>query len=170
MSNFLLIFVCTGNICRSPIAEGIMKDIVIDEFDSKKAAIPIEVMSAGTHAPAGSGASGFAIEIAKSHGINLSFHRSRVLIKNIANAADLILTMERYHTEHIKQLWPQIDNVYELKNFNRNELLPDNIADIDDPIGMSFEVYSKIYNEINEELKRVSGKIFSLALEKKRER
>ena len=67
MSNFILMFVCTGNICRSPMAEGIMNDLILNYVDSKKQFMPIEIFSTGTHAVRGHSASRFAIEVSEQH-------------------------------------------------------------------------------------------------------
>ena len=168
MSNFILIFVCTGNICRSPMAEGIMKDMILDEFEAKHEVIPIEVLSAGTYAFGSSGASEYAIEVADRHGINLSFHRSRPVTEQIVKAADLILTMEINHTEYIKRLLPGIDYVYELKSFDRDEASIEGSMEVIDPIGMDIDFYTEVFDELHSEIMRISKTVFSLAREKYR--
>ena len=170
MNNFLLLFVCTGNICRSPMAEGIMKDLILDEFDVKHQVMPIEVLSAGTHAMTGSGASSYAIKVADRHDINLKFHRSRKITEHISKAADLILTMEEAHTTFIKQSWPEITNVYALRRYNRGSSIVEEPIDIVDPIGLDIEVYSSVFEDLQGEIQRVASTIFSLALEKYRAR
>ena len=170
VSNFILIFVCTGNICRSPMAEGIMKELILDKYETHKQVMPIEILSAGTHSVHRSPASGFAIEVADNHGINLKFHRSRQISEGIIKAADLILTMERNNTDYIKQRWSYIDYIYELKSFQRDENNIEDSIDIIDPIGMDIDVYKGVFDELQKEIVRVSEKVFSLALEKYRAR
>ncbi len=168
MNNFLLLFVCTGNICRSPMAEGIMKDMVIDEIDSKHQVMPLEVLSAGTHAPQGRYASSHAITVAGRHDINLKYHRSRHITPQIAQASDLILTMEQAQADEIGEMWSDISYVYPLKTFGRGENETLETLDITDPIGMDEDVYSRIFDEISGELKRIKNLVFSLALDKYR--
>lgn len=168
MSNFIIVFVCTGNICRSPMAEGIMKDIILDEFEAKHEVIPVEVLSAGTHAFSGNGASEYAIEVADRHGINLSFHRSRPVTGQIVKAVDLVLTMEINHTKYIERLLPGIDYVYELKNFDREEASIEGSVEVIDPIGMDIDFYGEVFDELQSEIMRISKTLFSLAREKYR--
>ena len=166
MSNFLVVFVCTGNICRSPMAEGILKDLVLDEFEKRSQVIPVEIMSAGVYAMDGNPASHFAIEVTAQHGINLNFHRSRHITEKLVKRADLILTMDESHSEYISLNWPNIGYVHELKKFDSEEMPENTSSGIMDPIGLDIETYEKIFNELEREIKRVSQMIFSLAMEK----
>ncbi len=166
LDTFVLLFVCTGNICRSPVAEGIMKDLILDEIDSHGQNLPIKVMSAGTHADNGNYASENAVIVAARYGIDINFHRSRYLTAEIVNAADLLLTMEKIHTNIIKQNWPHINAVYELKSFGYENPGNEFDTEIYDPIGMGLDVYIDVFNDLKKEIDRVSHKIFSLAGEK----
>ncbi|MCD6307926.1 MAG: low molecular weight protein arginine phosphatase [Candidatus Latescibacteria bacterium] len=170
MNSFLLLFVCTGNICRSPMAEGIMKDIVLDEIDSKRQIMPLEILSAGTGTSRGHGASSFAVKVADEHGINLMYHRSRPISEQILSASDLILTMEQAHTDIILEMLPEKNAVFPLKLFGRKDGGEIESVDIIDPIGREEETYQLVFAEIQQELKRVSPIIFSLALDKFRAR
>jgi len=67
LNTLVLVFVCTGNICRSPMAAGIMKECILDEVKSQGQNLPIKVISAGTHALNGYPASELAIEVAKQY-------------------------------------------------------------------------------------------------------
>jgi len=168
-NKFSLVFVCTGNICRSPIAEGIMKDLILDELESHGRSLPIKLASAGTYAVDGNPASEYAIMVAAQHDIDISFHRSRFLSEEIVNDADLILTMEKNHTNNINQTWPHIKCVYELKSFGRESSAKEFNREIMDPIGMGFDDYVNVFNEIKKEILRVAQIIYSLAREKDRE-
>ncbi len=160
---FILIFVCTGNICRSPMAEGIMKDIILDHARETGISPKLKVISAGTHASFGCPASEYAVEAAAEEGINIGTHLSSPLTEEIAMSSDLILTMESAHTGIIKHLWPDVRHVMELKHFGRNET--DN-TEILDPIGMGIDVYRSIFGEIKREIIRSAPLIFRLAEEK----
>lgn len=157
------------------MAEGITKDLILDEFNSHGEVLPIKVMSAGTIANDGSPASDFAVKVSAHHGIDISSHRSRHLSEKIIRDADLILTMEKYHTNIVKQICPMIDNVYELKSYEHEteqvfvkNLKINDVENIEimDPIGMSLNVYMDVFNELREEIARVSRKIFALVKEK----
>ena len=166
MREFVLVFVCTGNICRSPMAEGIMKDIVLDEVEHTHRVIPIIISSAGTHALTGNLASRYAVEIAERHGINLNFHRSKPLNETIVRNADLILTMEKNHTELIKRNWAFCDTVYELKNFAAEDSRTSAGSDIHDPIGMDINFYANVFDELKREITRIATVVFSMAEKK----
>jgi len=84
----------------------------------------------------------------------------------IVQDADLILTMEKSHTDYIKSHWPFFDSVYELKCFGRNENNQTGVCEIMDPIGMEYEAYINIYNELHEEIIRIAPRVFSLAQKK----
>ena len=166
MDTFVIVFVCTGNMCRSPMAEGIMKELILDEVDSKTENLPIKVMSAGTHASEGSHATENAVMIAGQHGIDIHLHESRLVTVEIVNNADLILTMEKMHTDIIRQNWPHITSVYELENFGRKKYREGITAEVTDPIGMGSDAYLDVFRELKHELERVSPIIFSMAREK----
>ena len=85
-----LLFVCSGNTCRSPLAEGIAKE-------SFKQDPSIEVSSAGSTAIEGYPASEFATEVAGNHGIDISGHKSRSLDRDRIRETDLIVAMESRH-------------------------------------------------------------------------
>ena len=166
MKEFIVTFICTGNMCRSPMAEGILKDLVIDEADKNHTIIPIMITSAGTHAVMGGPASHTAVKVMNSHGINLNFHRSKPISESIVRNSDLIITMERNHTEIIKRQWPFCTWVYELKNFAQDVPVEPFEMDIVDPIGMGQEIYEGVFDELYKELSRVKDIIFTTAREK----
>jgi protein-tyrosine phosphatase len=89
---FRLLFVCTGNTCRSPMAEAIARELASDRGWAH-----VQVGSAGVAAFDGSPASGGALRAAEAHGLDLSGHRARRLTHEQAHGADLILTMSPDH-------------------------------------------------------------------------
>ncbi|MFC1541139.1 hypothetical protein ACFL50_01675 [Candidatus Latescibacterota bacterium] len=163
LDNFHLVFVCTGNICRSPMAEGIMKECILDDVESSGKHLPIKVLSAGTNAVDGFPASEYAIEVSARNGIDISAHRSQELTDRIMKSADLILTMEPFHTSAISQYWPDCENVYELKSYNSDKQLKISDITVIDPIGMSLEIYLDVFYEIKQEIERISQSIFNNA-------
>ena len=166
MKRFVVLFVCTGNLCRSPTAEGIMKDLILDEVALHRTVLPVDVLSAGIHATEGQPASRHAVEAAAEHGINLGFHRSRQLTANMARTADLILTMEKMHTDFITYHWPDVGCAHELKRYGRDHLTDTDDTDIPDPIGFGIEVYREVFGELREEVVRVSRVLFPLIKER----
>ncbi len=161
MNNFHLVFVCTGNICRSPMAEGIMKDCILDEIESGEAPLPMRVSSAGTSAVEGFSASEYAVQAAAQHGIDIKSHRSKQLSGSIVESADLMLTMDSAHTAIINQYWPGFETVYELKSYNSDRPLKNPDRTVIDPIGMSLDIYLEVFGEIKREIDRIKQSIFA---------
>lgn len=94
MDNILV--VCIGNICRSPVAEALIKRQLPDKT----------VWSAGIAALVGQGAAAFAQEIAGEHGLDLSAHRAQLLTSYMCTQADLILVMETNHKNELDAKYP----------------------------------------------------------------
>ncbi len=143
-----ILVLCTGNICRSPMAEGILKKYLnSDKFN---------VISAGTNTTDGFPASSFVIEICKENGIDISRHKSKSINKNIVQKSDIILVMEEEHFLAIKRYFPSvIKKTFLLKKFPEWSEDIDFTYNIDDPISYDFEEYGEIFNEIEHEVKRI---------------
>ena len=97
MTNILL--VCTGNTCRSPLAEALLRTKL-----AERGVGGVEVGSAGTGAWDGAPASEGAYLVALEHGLDLSAHRARLLTRELVATADLVLTMARHHRARVEQL------------------------------------------------------------------
>ena len=172
---FKILFICTGNSCRSPMAEGILKKMLkeskLDNF---------EVFSAGTSSMDGVFASLFAVEVAEQRNVDLSQHRTRQLSKQILKEADLILAMSDAHLEAIRRMDEKtLEKTYLLKTFpprQRRDFQPnhptsneDNSQDVSyikDPIGGSMDDYNQCFLEIEKEIRRIFPDLISLAGEK----
>lgn len=93
-----LLFICTGNTCRSPMAEGLARKSLGDA---------VQVSSAGMEAWAGETASPHALEVLAEHNIDLSSHRARKVKEELLAVADWIIPMTRAQEEGLKRLFPQ---------------------------------------------------------------
>lgn len=143
-----ILFVCTGNTCRSPMAEAILKSKKIDG---------LEVKSAGIYAATGSEASAHAKKVLDDHQIE-HHHSSTMLNKDSVQWADLILTMTGSHKDAI--LWQYPDSagkVFTLKEFNGEKYA----IDVVDPFGGNLAIYQETFQELDNLIKQAIEKIQS---------
>lgn len=97
----LVLFVCTGNICRSPIGEGLLRAAI-----ASAGVAGVEVASAGTWADEGAPATPAAVAVMETRGLDISGHRARRLAAREAEAADLIVAMTSVHLREIETTAP----------------------------------------------------------------
>lgn len=97
-----ILFVCTGNTCRSPMAETIMKHMI--QKDGREQ--DFEVLSAGIMAQTGEGASNLAWQTMSEMGLDVSWHRARQLNRSMMQEAHLVFTMTRAHKELLAYQYP----------------------------------------------------------------
>jgi L-threonylcarbamoyladenylate synthase len=136
MSSIQIGFVCTGNTCRSPMAEAFCKKNLseknncdIDELDEFGYKIVSAAMMNAWQTPA----SGEVIKIFAEKGIDMTGHRSRTLERQDVKDCDFIFVMTQTHLEHLLQIWPDAENKCALL---------DSKGDIADPIGAGERIYS----------------------------
>jgi RpiB/LacA/LacB family sugar-phosphate isomerase len=139
-----LLFICTGNICRSPMAEGLARHMARDIH-------AIEVKSAGLGAPSGQAPSTHAIEVMKELEIDISHLRSKPVTRDLVEWADTILVMTYGHLDNMLMLYPHAaEKTYLLREFETSAV-PDD-REIDDPIGQSQSVYRRTRDQIRDAL------------------
>lgn len=138
-------FVCTGNICRSAMAEYILKDRIEKEEELKQ---KIEVFSAGTYAEDGETPTYSAIEVMKESGIDMAHHKATNIRNSKIEAMDLILCATKSHKDALLYLYPNLSNkIYTIKEYVGYD--KDNI-DIKDPWGYDIEIYRFCGAELEE--------------------
>lgn len=143
----VVLFVCTGNSCRSVMAEYLLKARLIGRDD-------VEVISAGTSVYFKSGASQETLSVLRERGINPAAHVSRPLGRTMLRKSDLIFAMTRSHRMQILDHVPNVEKrVYLLKEFCRQKHDAD--LDVPDPIGQSHEAYQECLGVINEAVDKI---------------
>jgi protein-tyrosine-phosphatase len=148
-----IIFVCTGNICRSPMAEGVLRHRLEAQGLSH-----IEVSSMGTHGLHNTPASELAQQVCQDNGIDIGAHRSRSLVGDEIQDADLILCMEPAHRKFLQTFFPwQKERVALLGAWPDKEKRKSAIRD---PMGTPLKVYRQVYSLIEFHIDRIYPLLF----------
>jgi glycine hydroxymethyltransferase len=139
-----VLFICTGNVCRSPMAEGLLRHLAGDE---------VEVASAGLGAGRGQPPSAHAIDVLRGEGIDISDIRSQPVSADLLREADYIFTMTRDHLDMLLLLFPEMASKARLLRFD--DAAKGGRPDVTDPIGGTRGTYEACKEDIKRAMPRV---------------
>jgi protein-tyrosine-phosphatase len=153
-----ILFVCAGNLCRSPMAEGTLKTMLrTDSHDTL-----CRVRSAGTWTQDGLGASPLAVEAMEEMGIDITDHRTHHLTAQDMAAASLVIVMARSHSEALRAEFPKARHKIVLLSELAGEM-----HDVSDPYSSdSLELYRQCASEIDRLLRASYPRLLELVKEK----
>lgn len=150
---FRVLFVCQGNVCRSPMAEAVLKAKI-----PQRLAGDLEVLSAGLNTFTGLSASVEAELATRMKGYDLSDHRSQQASEAIIETSDLILCMEPSQTRYLHEKYPHlVSRIHTFRAFCSSENEP-----IIDPYKQDVQIYIKTLGKIIAEINKGKTKIWTL--------
>ncbi|MDO8602671.1 MAG: L-threonylcarbamoyladenylate synthase [Candidatus Omnitrophota bacterium] len=147
LTDYTLLFVCTGNSCRSVMAKGLMEKFVKEAALAEK----VHIDSGGTSTFAGIGAAPNTVAVMREEEVDVSNHIGKNINKDILKRSDIVFVMEKRHKDFIVNLMPEIKDKIRLLREGQ---------DIPDPIGRSLEEYRNVKNVIKGEIQDIFLEIF----------
>ena len=144
LASLMVLFVCTGNTCRSPMAEALFRRLAAERLGCRPEEIEqhgVVVASAGISAWAGTRASAGAIDVMVEMGGDLGGHESQPLTEDLVRQADVILTMTAAHRAAILAQFPEAGGRVTMLSPDRQDVL--------DPIGGSLDIYRRCARQIH---------------------
>lgn len=150
----LIMFVCTGNLCRSPMAAGLLRQRLAKEGLTER----VEVTSSGIWAVDDHPASANAIAVMADWGVDITDHIARTIRATDVAEADLILVMSQEHEQMIRNTWPQ----YSWKVHRLSEMIGKR-KNVRDPYGGSVEEYRTCADTLAEYIEQGFERILELS-------
>lgn len=147
LKSFIALIVCTGNTCRSPMGEGLLRKRLAGKLGCEIDTLEqqgVSILSAGIAAMPGSPAAAQAVEVMNLLGVDISSHASQPITGQLAQFADVILTMTNGHRQALISHWPTLES--------RTKTVRRDGADVSDPIGAPVDVYQACAQQIDENL------------------
>ena len=134
-----IIMICSGNICRSPMAEALARRAFTE------AQIPAQVISMGTLGIFGRPASEHAVAVCTDAGLDLSKHSSQGVSFGILDHADAIVVMEEGHRAFLLHNRPGLKNVWLFSSFDKSDE-----TDVSDPMGQDRDAYQACFDRLED--------------------
>jgi len=155
-NKYLITFICSGNICRSPMGEGIIKKII----SKSKYRNIVDANSAGTLNISNSPVHINALKVSEDNGIDINAHISKHVQAKIVRESNLIIAMALDHFAYLRRKYPPFKNkIILLKQWKKSRTLTN--PSISDPIGHDEEFFKKTFVEIETEINRITPYLLS---------